>query len=47
VTVGRARTAPVPRGDAAALLYDMNAYAEENARFPLDVDLVFSAGEGI
>jgi DMSO/TMAO reductase YedYZ molybdopterin-dependent catalytic subunit len=47
VTVGRARTTAAARADAAALLYDMNAYAEENARFPLDVDLVFSAGEGI
>jgi DMSO/TMAO reductase YedYZ molybdopterin-dependent catalytic subunit len=47
VTAGRAWETAAPRGDAAALLYDMNAYAEENARFPLDVDLVFSAGEGI
>jgi DMSO/TMAO reductase YedYZ molybdopterin-dependent catalytic subunit len=47
VQVGRARVQAVPAGDAATLLYDMNAYAEENARFPLDVDLVFSAGEGI
>jgi DMSO/TMAO reductase YedYZ molybdopterin-dependent catalytic subunit len=47
VRVGRARAAAAPAGDAATLLYDMNAYAEENARFPLDVDLVFSAGEGI
>jgi DMSO/TMAO reductase YedYZ molybdopterin-dependent catalytic subunit len=47
VSVGRARMAASPRADVAALLYDMNAYAEENARFPLDVDLVFSAGEGI
>jgi DMSO/TMAO reductase YedYZ molybdopterin-dependent catalytic subunit len=47
VRVGRARAPAVPAGDAATLLYDMNAYAEENARFPLDVDLVFSAGEGI
>jgi DMSO/TMAO reductase YedYZ molybdopterin-dependent catalytic subunit len=47
VQVGRARAPAAPAGDAATLLYDMNAYAEENARFPLDVDLVFSAGEGI
>jgi DMSO/TMAO reductase YedYZ molybdopterin-dependent catalytic subunit len=47
VSVGRARLPAAARADAAALLYDMNAYAEENARFPLDVDLVFSAGEGI
>jgi hypothetical protein len=33
--------------DAETLLYDMNAYAEENTRFPLDVDLEFTGGEGI
>jgi hypothetical protein len=47
VRVGRSRVHAVPAGDAATLLYDMNAYAEENARYPLDVDLVFTAGEGI
>jgi DMSO/TMAO reductase YedYZ molybdopterin-dependent catalytic subunit len=35
------------RSDAALLLYDMNAFAEENTRFPLDVDLQFVGGEGI
>jgi DMSO/TMAO reductase YedYZ molybdopterin-dependent catalytic subunit len=29
------------------LLWDMNAYAEENMRLPLDVTLEFTAGEGI
>jgi hypothetical protein len=29
------------------LVYDMNAFAEENRRLPLDVDLVFTAVEGI
>lgn len=38
--------APQPR-DWEALLYDMNAFAEENARRPLDVDLQFAAGAGI
>ena len=33
--------------DAETLVYDMNAFAEENTRLPLDVDLVFTAGEGI
>jgi DMSO/TMAO reductase YedYZ molybdopterin-dependent catalytic subunit len=47
VRVGAARLEPATHGDADTLLYDMNAYAEENARFPLDVDLVFSEGEGI
>jgi DMSO/TMAO reductase YedYZ molybdopterin-dependent catalytic subunit len=34
-------------GDLDALFYDMNAYAEANARRPLDVDLEFSLGAGI
>jgi DMSO/TMAO reductase YedYZ molybdopterin-dependent catalytic subunit len=33
--------------DVDTLMYDMNAFAEENRRLPLDVDLVFTAGEGI
>lgn len=33
--------------DAATLVYDMNAFAESNARLPLDVDLEFSYGSGI
>jgi DMSO/TMAO reductase YedYZ molybdopterin-dependent catalytic subunit len=33
--------------DAETILYDMNAYGEENMRRPLDVELAFSAGEGI
>jgi DMSO/TMAO reductase YedYZ molybdopterin-dependent catalytic subunit len=33
--------------DIDTLLYDMNAYAEENTRFRLDVEMEFSAGEGI
>jgi DMSO/TMAO reductase YedYZ molybdopterin-dependent catalytic subunit len=34
-------------GDAEALRYDMNAFAEANARRPLDVDLEYSLGAGI
>jgi hypothetical protein len=34
-------------GDLTALVYDMNAYAEENYRRPLDVEMVFAGGEGI
>jgi hypothetical protein len=34
-------------GDAETLLYDMNAYAEENVRNRLDVELEFAAGGGI
>jgi hypothetical protein len=33
--------------DIDTLLYDMNAYAEENTRFPLDVEMQFAEGEGI
>jgi DMSO/TMAO reductase YedYZ molybdopterin-dependent catalytic subunit len=29
------------------ILYDMNAYAEENMRLPLDIEMEFSAGAGI
>jgi DMSO/TMAO reductase YedYZ molybdopterin-dependent catalytic subunit len=47
VVVTGARRRQDDHADEAALLYDMNAYAEENARVPLDVDLAFSGGEGI
>jgi hypothetical protein len=33
--------------DADVLTYDMNAFAEANARRPLDVDLEYSLGAGI
>ena len=33
--------------DAQTIMYDMNAYAEENMRLPLDIEIEFSAGEGI
>jgi hypothetical protein len=39
--------APARLADADVLLYDMNAYAEANMRFPLDVNLEFEAGGGI
>ncbi len=32
---------------AHTIVYDMNAYAEDNMRLPLDVGLEFTAGEGI
>jgi DMSO/TMAO reductase YedYZ molybdopterin-dependent catalytic subunit len=34
-------------GNIDALLFDINAYAEENTRLPLDVDVQYSAGGGI
>jgi DMSO/TMAO reductase YedYZ molybdopterin-dependent catalytic subunit len=34
-------------GDVDVLRYDMNAFAESNARLPLDVDMEFSLGAGI
>jgi len=47
----RLRVAAVRRAtdytDAQTIMYDMNAYAEENMRLPLDVEMEFSAGEGI
>jgi DMSO/TMAO reductase YedYZ molybdopterin-dependent catalytic subunit len=33
--------------DAQTIMYDMNAYAEDNMRLPLDIEMEFSAGEGI
>jgi DMSO/TMAO reductase YedYZ molybdopterin-dependent catalytic subunit len=33
--------------DAQTIVYDMNAYAEEKMRLPLDVEMEFTAGEGI
>src|SRR5262249_18501421 len=42
--VGVARARP---GDWDALVYDMNAYAEENSQRRLDVELEFGVGEGI
>ena len=47
VQVARARRIEDEPSDAELILYDMNAYAEENMRFPLDVELEFAAGEGI
>jgi DMSO/TMAO reductase YedYZ molybdopterin-dependent catalytic subunit len=46
IQVAGPRRREVP-ADVDTLLYDMNAFAEENTRLPLDVDLVFTAGEGI
>jgi DMSO/TMAO reductase YedYZ molybdopterin-dependent catalytic subunit len=34
-------------GDPQTLMYDMNAFAERNARLPLDVEIEFIAGAGI
>jgi DMSO/TMAO reductase YedYZ molybdopterin-dependent catalytic subunit len=44
VAAGRRLAEPA---HAETILYDMNAYAEENMRLPLDVAMEFSAGEGI
>jgi hypothetical protein len=47
VRVEGARRAHAHRSDLDTLLYDMNAYAEENRRFPLDVEMEFAGGGGI
>jgi DMSO/TMAO reductase YedYZ molybdopterin-dependent catalytic subunit len=47
VRVHAARRVQDQRSDAARLVYDMNAFAEDNTRFPLDVEMEFSAGAGI
>ena len=38
---------PIEVADVHTIMYDMNAFAEENTRLPLDVEMEFSAGEGI
>jgi DMSO/TMAO reductase YedYZ molybdopterin-dependent catalytic subunit len=47
VTVQAAQARPAIAADIDTLLYDMNAYAEENSRAPLDVELEFVGGSGI
>jgi DMSO/TMAO reductase YedYZ molybdopterin-dependent catalytic subunit len=47
VQVLRSRQSHDQLGDPEWLVYDMNAFAEENTRFPLDVEMEFSGGEGI
>jgi DMSO/TMAO reductase YedYZ molybdopterin-dependent catalytic subunit len=47
VRVETARRSQDQTGDLTALFYDMNAFAEENHRLPLDVELIFMGGEGI
>jgi DMSO/TMAO reductase YedYZ molybdopterin-dependent catalytic subunit len=47
VRVERARRVHDQPSDADLILYDMNAYAQENMRFPLDVEMEFAGGEGI
>jgi hypothetical protein len=47
VRVEPTRKASVQLGDPQVYLYDMNAFAEENQRLPLDVKMEFSVGDGI
>jgi DMSO/TMAO reductase YedYZ molybdopterin-dependent catalytic subunit len=47
VRVESARRIQETWADADTLLYDMNAFAEENTRFPLDIEMEFAGGEGI
>jgi DMSO/TMAO reductase YedYZ molybdopterin-dependent catalytic subunit len=47
VSVTRARQIQDAISDPGLLVYDMNAFAEENMRLPLDVDMNFCSGEGI
>jgi DMSO/TMAO reductase YedYZ molybdopterin-dependent catalytic subunit len=47
VNVEGTRRSHAQRSDLDTLLYDMNAYAEENMRFPLDVEMEFAGGGGI
>lgn len=47
VTVEAGRRSPAQPTTAHTMLYDMNAFAEENTRLPLDVELDYVAGGGI
>jgi DMSO/TMAO reductase YedYZ molybdopterin-dependent catalytic subunit len=47
VRVAAGRRAAAAHADASTLLYDMNAYAEENMRLPLDIELELVGGAGI
>ena len=47
VQVEGARQSRAQWSDLDTLLYDMNAYAEENRRLPLDAEMEFVGGEGI
>lgn len=47
VRVEVSRKAAAQLGDPNVYLYDMNAYAEENKRLPLDAELEFAVGAGI
>jgi DMSO/TMAO reductase YedYZ molybdopterin-dependent catalytic subunit len=47
VSVLGARRVEAQPSDWETMVYDMNAYAEENRRLPLDVELEFAGGEGI
>jgi DMSO/TMAO reductase YedYZ molybdopterin-dependent catalytic subunit len=47
VRIAAAQRASAGHADLSTLLYDMNAFAEENLRLPLDVELEFSGGAGI
>jgi DMSO/TMAO reductase YedYZ molybdopterin-dependent catalytic subunit len=47
IRVERTRRILDQRSDADLLVYDMNAFAEENTRFRLDIEMDFSSGEGI
>jgi DMSO/TMAO reductase YedYZ molybdopterin-dependent catalytic subunit len=47
VRIAAGQRATATHADLPSLLYDMNAYAEENRRLPLDAEMEFTAGAGI
>jgi hypothetical protein len=47
VRIASGQRVQASHADRFTLVYDMNAYAEENMRFPLDVEMEFSGGGGI
>lgn len=47
VKVAESQRSQEQRADFETMLYDMNAFAEANTQFPLDVEMEFAGGEGI
>jgi DMSO/TMAO reductase YedYZ molybdopterin-dependent catalytic subunit len=47
VRIAAGQRATATHADLGMLLYDMNAFAEENMRLPLDAEMEFSFGAGI
>jgi len=47
VKVAESQRSQDERADFETMLYDMNAFADANTQFPLDVEMEFAGREGI